>query len=424
MIMPFRHLLPCCLLLGALTNAGTEEAFVIASGEEAAQLAIERSGLMRASTSQLAAVRHRADAILGFARPQVDVGADGGVAGGTRNQNYENDTGRITRFGADGSVTQYLFGFGRVVAARRNANAAIAGAEADSAAVRRDLAYRARIAVADVLLARELTAIATRRVEQRGEERTDAETRREVGIADGLDVADIEIRVAEAEAQLELARAAEVLALEALADVIDVPVASLTVTGSLARPLDLAELLTTVRDGIGGGSDLARLAALRQQADALARGERADRLPIVYAFAGGDLRGDRVDDLDDGWSAGLRLDWRLVDGGVRNANANAADAEARALLHQTRAVLRQRQAAAASLSERIDDLNRRIAIRERIQTLSRTLYDEIRSRYEAGTETLLRVNEANLTVFEAAYSVADLTHQEMILAAEARRLVE
>jgi len=399
-------------------------ATTINTAEDAVALATARNDLIRASAQQVAAAHFRADGLTGFVLPQVTVGADGGVAGGTRNRDYDEGIGNVTQLGAEATITQYLFGFGRLRAARRNSAASIAGAEADADAVRRDIAYRAHIALAEVWLARELVAIATHRVEQRREEQSDAQASRDIGITDGLDVAASEIAVVNAEEQLALATSAESIALEALAEVVNLPVDQLRVGGTLSRPAAVTDALSALPLLVDAGSDLGRLRANRQLAASRARGERANRLPVLSAFAGGDLRGDTVDDVDDGWAAGIRVDWHVFDGGTGRAAANAAEADALAVASQIAALRRQRLAQAAQLDDRAADLARRIAMKERIQALSQTLYQEVRQRYEAGTETLLRVNEANLTAFEAAYAVANLTYQEVVLAAELQRFRE
>ncbi len=405
-------------------GATAAASIVINSADDAVALAIARNDLIRASAQQVAAARFRADGVTGFALPQIQVGADGGVAGGTRNRDYDSGTGEVSQFGAEATITQYLYGFGRLRAARSNSAASIASAEADADTVHRDIAYRARFALAEVWLARELVAIATRRVDQRREEQADAQASRDIGITDGLDVAASEIEVVNAEEQLALATSGEKIALEDLAAVVTISAKDLTVGGKLARPATIAAAVSALPNLVDAGSELARLRAQYQLAGSRARGERADRLPVLSAFAGGDVRGDTVDDLHDGWSAGVRVDWRLLDGGVGRAAANAAEADRLAIASQYDALLRQRVAQAAQLDQRAADVARRIAMKIRIQELSQTLYQEVRQRYEAGTETLLRVNEANLTAFEAAYAVANLTYQEVLLAAELQRFRE
>jgi outer membrane protein TolC len=412
------------LCLGCLTWSAAEEAVIIHGPEDAVQLLIERNQRIEASITDLSAARFRAQSLTAFLRPQVDVSANGGVAGGTRNQAYENNLGEITRYGADGSITQYLFGFGRGMAARNSSAAAIDAVQASVNLTRRDLSYQARVAVANVYLARQLVDIAQRRVEQRRSERDDADHRLQAGVLDGLDLADSQIRVANAEEQLALAKTTEQLALENLATLVNAPITAITVEGALARPGDLNDTVSAALRAVDSGSELARLDAQRRQAAAVARANRADRLPVIAAFAGGDLTGDEVGDLNDGWSAGLRLDWKVYDGGAQGAQAKAAEADAQSAMLTSEAVRRERAANAASIAQRAADLSNRIALKERVLELSRTLYQEIRARYQAGTETLIRVNEANLTVFEAAYAIADLTHQEMVLAAEAQRLAE
>jgi outer membrane protein len=406
------------------TFAIGEDLIQIRDNDEAVRIALERNSLIKASSSSVAAATWRAREVLAFVGPQVAARADAGVAGGTRNNAYEAGLGERSSYGADVSINQYLFGFGRASAARRAGRANVDAAEADAAVTRRDLAFAARSAYADVLFARELILIAEARLAQRKSEQDDAAARKAQGLADGLDTTDAELRVINAAEQVEVARSAEIIALEGLAEILDLPATQLAVSGKLDRPAWLGELLTRVPAAVSTSSELKLLTAQAQQGDAVAQAEQADRLPVLSAFAGGDLSGDEVDDLDDGWSAGLQVEWAIIDGGGKRARANAARAEAQARRHETTAAERERSAQAAILLERAATLERRIEAKRQALTLSLTLYREVRERYNAGTEPLLRVNEANLSATEAAFSLADLLHQEVILAGEVARFCE
>lgn len=396
----------------------------ITNAEDAARLAVERNALMRARGNEVAAANWRAREALAFVAPQIDAAGTAGIAEGTRNNAFEAGLGRRSRYAAEGTITQYLFGFGRALAAKRGGRSLIDLAQADSAATRRDLAFRARVGYADVLFARALVAIAEARLEQRRSEREDVSARKDQGVADGLDLTDAELRMVNVAEQLELVRSNELIALEALAEVLDLPSSMLRVEGDLERVADLADLVGRAPAAVANGADLARLDAIARRSDAEVTGSEAQRLPLVSAFAGGDLTGDHPEDLDDGWSAGLRLDWTVFDGGGDRAGAYAAREEAQAIRHQAEAVIRNRAATAAILLQRSGELDRRIAAKREAQVLAETLYREVRERYNAGTEPLLRVNEANLAATEAAFSVADLIHEEVLLAAEVIRFLE
>jgi outer membrane protein len=386
-------------------------------------LALSRNGNSLAAEQNAAATIERARAATAFALPQLTGNASAGVADGTFNPARQPGED-LNRYGVSGQASQLLFGFGVVSAARKGAQAQRDAGRAQRDLVRRDLAFTTRSTVTGVLFARELVGIADARIAQRKSERDDAAARFRAGLAAESERRQGDIAVANAEdGKLQASAGLESQTL-ALAELVVEPRDAITVTGTLTRPADLLQLVAKGESNIDHGAELAALDAQRRSEEALLAGEKSRRWPTFSAFANGGYSGRETDDLNDGWEAGLRMDWSLYDGGERYALARAATHSAQALSAESEATRLARVREAADLRQRAESLAKRIDLQQQVVELAGKNYEDIRAQYNAGTVTQTRVNEANLVVFEARFTYANLVYQESLLAHEARRLAE
>jgi outer membrane protein TolC len=278
--------------------------------------------------------------------------------------------------------------------------------------------------VAGVLFARELVAISAARIAQRQSERDDAAARFRAGLAAESERRQGDIAVATAEDGKLQAEAQLESQLLVLAELVAEPRDAITVPGALARPTDLLQWIEKSGANVDHGAELASLDAQRRGQEAELANEKSRRWPTFSAFAGGGYSGSKTDDMDDGWEAGLRMDWSLYDGGSRYALARAASHTIRAVTAESEATRLARAREAADLRQRGNSLIKRIELQQQVVELAKKNYEDIRAQYNAGTVTQTRVNEANLVVFEALFAYANLVYQENILAHEARRLAE
>ena len=389
--------------------------------EQAVALALERNGDVLAAGHNAAAANERARALLAIAYPRLTAYASGELADGTRNPSRQPGEDR-TRYGTSAEASQLLWAGGLVGAARRGAAATRDLGEADRQLIRRDLASATRDAVSAVHYLRELIAIASARIVQRESERDDAAGRVAAGAAAASDRRQGDLLVATAQDERLQAESRLASQLLALAELIAEPSAAVEVLGTLERPAQLAERLIAAEAGIKGGPELAALDARRRGEAADADSQRARRWPTFSAYAGGGYDGAQVDALDEGWQAGLRLEWSLYDGGERQARTRAAGQAMQALSAQAEVARLARQRAAADLRQRATSLDRRIALQREVIALAEADYADVRGQYQLGTVTRTRVNEANLAVFEARFAHATLVYAENLVEHAARRL--
>lgn len=419
--------LPLVLTLATFATLGAAEVAapqpLALDSDKAVELALSRNGNALAAEQSAAAIIERARAATAFARPQIDGSATASLADGTFNQSRRPGDD-LNRYGLSGQASQLLFGFGVVQAARKGADAQRDIGRAQRDLVRRDVAFAARGTVTSVLFARELVGIAEARIAQRKSERDDAAARFRAGLAAESERRQGDIAVANAEdgkLQAETGLESQTLA---LAELVVEPRAAVTVAGTLARPADLLQWVAKGESNVDRGAELASLDAQRRSQEAELAGQKSRRWPTFSAFAAGGYTGRETDDLDDGWEAGLSMDWSLYDGGERYALARAASHSVQAVSAQSEATRLARARDAADLRQRAESLARRIDLQQQVVELATKNYDDIRAQYNAGTVTQTRVNEANLVVFEARFAYANLVYQESLLAHEARRLAE
>ena len=391
--------------------------------EQAVELVLSRNGKALAAERSAAATVERARATTAFARPQLDGSASARIAEGIYSP-FRRPGDDRTLYALSGQASQLLFDFGGVRAARLTADAQRDAGRAERDLVRRDLAFTTRGTVTGVLFARKLVGIAEARIAQRTSERDDAAARFRAGLAAESEKRQGDIAGANAEdgkLQAEAGLESQVLA---LAELVAEPRAAIAVTGVLVRPAELLAWVAKSEANIDHGAELAAFDAERRNQQAQLARQQAARWPAISAFAGGGYRGAEADDLDDGWEAGLRLNWSLYDGGERYALARAANLSVQAVSAQSEATRLARLREAADLRQRAESLAKRIDLQQQVVELAEKNYQDIRAQYNAGTVTQTRVNEANLVVFEARFAYANLVYQESLLAHDARRLAE
>lgn len=391
--------------------------------EQAVKLALSRNGNALAAERSAASANERARATTAYARPQLDGTTSARVAEGIYSP-FRRPGDDRTLYAFSGQASQLLFDFGGVRAARLTADAQRDAGRAERDLVHRDLAYTTRNTVTGVLFARKLVEIAEARIAQRTSERDDAAARFRAGLAAESEKRQGDIAVANAEDGKFQAEAGLESRILALAELVVEPRPAIAVTGVLVRPAELLSWLAKSEANIDHGAELAAFAAERRTQQAQLASQEAARWPTISAFAGGGYRGAETNDLDDGWEAGLRLDWSLYDGGERYALARAARLDVQAVSAQSEATRLARQREAADLRQRAESLARRIDLQQQVVELAEKNYQDIRAQYNAGTVTQTRVNEANLVVFEARFAHANLVYQEALLAHDARRLAE
>ena len=235
------------------------------------------------------------------------------------------------------TVEQPLFTGGRISAGIAQAKAGSKAARAGEDLTRSQIVVATVQAYGDVLTAHRMVSLYERMVAQMEEIQRQAQLRFKAGESPNTDIAQAEARLAEAQAGLEHAHGNAVSAdarfmnLTGLGpqDLQPLP-ASPPAPGTVEEALDIAR---------AKNPGLAQAEAALAAARAAARGARAERLPMVGAFAEGSTVRDQFfpDYRTDGVTVGVRGRWQLFAGGGVSANIAQSDSLVRAADARVRA---------------------------------------------------------------------------------------
>ena len=235
------------------------------------------------------------------------------------------------------AVAQPLFTWGQIGAAVRLADIARSTAGDRMAGARGTALRDAAIAFYDVLLAREIAALATQNLEQRGRHLEEARRRLSAGTVTEFDV--LAASVAEQNARPEMIRAAHQVsaARERLAYVLSVRGREIDVSGSLATAASVAtppDYAAAFQAAVNSRPELAELRKGRAMSEELVRIARAGnkpRLDLGADLGWRDVSMDGRTGEGNTWNAGLRMTWPLFDGGRTKGAVARSESETRSL---------------------------------------------------------------------------------------------
>lgn len=246
----------------------------------------------------------------------------------------------------------------------------------------------------------------------------DVEVRAKLGAAARTDALNFQLRINNAKLRVRNAvRDAHVNRFTLLALMGRAGDSHLAVQQVPIQPLNL-ELPEARRQAMQQRPDLEQLREQLRAAKARVLAAGAAFKPTVTLSAQAGFSGDRLLDFREdsfGTNATAAARWQLVDGGARDAGVDAAMASVEAadslLTERWQTVIREvRQA----LEEHRSTIDKLTLYRENV-SLSRTQVGDTKTRYNAGVETLTRVNEVltelsiaegNLAAGEIAVSLA------------------
>jgi len=311
---------------------------------------------------------------------------------------------------AELSLSQALFTWGQVGAAIRGARLGIESASDDLRHARASARRDVTAAFHDVLLARELAAIARDTVDQKERHLEEARRRNALGTATDYDV--LAAEVALANARPEAIRAANLVptARERLRFLLAETAREIDVTGDLAAIVAPApEYDEAIRTGLASRSDLQSLVHKRQVLEELVKIRGSDDRPRLdlqasYALRSYDIAG--FTSSGPAWGAGVYLSFPVFDGlATRGRVAQARSDVASATIEEARL----RDAISLEIRVAVD------AVREAgeiVTALSGTVGEAERllfmaeKGYELGVKTNLDVDDAQLNVGLARANLA------------------
>lgn len=302
-------------------------------------------------------------------------------------------------------MTQALFTWGQVGAAIRGAKVGLAmgedGLRRYRQAVRRDVTA----AWVDVLLAKEMAAIAARNVELKQQHLDEARRRHEAGVATDYDVLAAEVALANARPAAISAANAVRTARQNLGFLLGEEGVEIDATGPIPAPEgDAPAYEAVLASALAHRPELVELGHRRDAQKELVKiygaGDRP-RLDVQASYGGRDLDTGTATTGGKTWSAGVYLTYRLFDGLATRGQVAAARSELATYelehekLRQAIAVeARLATDAAAEAAEIVAALSGTVAEAEKLLFMAE-------KGYELGVKTHLDVEDAQLNLMSA-----------------------
>ena len=241
-----------------------------------------------------------------------------------------NDPDTTDNWGSELRVEYSLYTGGARKADIEAATLGVSAANDERLAIEQSLALQVAEAYYRVFQARDLVSIASDSLQSHRANLAQAKKLVASKVALQTAVLDLEVKVAEGEANLEVARGAQTIRKEFLQMLLgheDHETLSVSEEMTILAPVAPHEN--------GERYDLLALARRRSQADQGVRVAKAGQRPTVGAYAS--TRHDEGFTESDGgnsWGLGLSLSWNVFDGGKTLAEIRSAEAQ-RALAHET-----------------------------------------------------------------------------------------
>ncbi|MDA3961144.1 MAG: TolC family protein [Planctomycetota bacterium] len=395
--------------------------------ESAAELARQNADAVLAAEAAAAALRAAGRAELSIIFPQLTADAGYTYNGKLPNRTLEGvrvSAGTEDEYRVGARIEQLVWSFGRIGAARSADRASSVLASSDLLLAQREASFRARSAVANVLLTQARLWVAQERVTQRESELADAQDKEAVGRVSKLDVNEAEINLLQDRNSQRSAALAVQQSTHELITALALENRSVTVSGELQRPQDMALLIAAARENIAFGPEVRSLQAQAELRASERAKFRGNALPEFSVFGDWYANGERTNDLDDGWGVGLNVRWNLYDGGGSYAQMDRAARERVRLLRLADEQSRARLQLFDDVAAQLRSLSERITAADTIVTLSESNYEDARDRYRLGDIDRVRMGEANLRITLARLTLIDLIFEEAVAAFQLQRLAE
>ena len=412
------------LPLAAAASLLLTQSLRAANLSEIYQMAASQDSVIQASRAQYEAAVEALPLARSAMRPQVAIAAD--VA---ENENNDDRGGRFGSNAYGASITQNIF---NVPATRsiKQAKATVAAAEATLKEAEQNLIFRTAQAYFNVLTAKEAFSAASASREAIASQTEQAERRFDVGLSAITDVK-------EAQAQLDLAVAREVvaenqmaLAREALRVIINQevpPLDGLREDAALTapEPTSMEEWIAVAK------SNNPQLEVARKEYEVAAADigiERAGRLPTV-AIVGGyqkqssDRANDQISAQPSKSESGqikLQLEYPFITGGstsalIRQAKARSTQASFNLETVQRAVVQETRDAYLTVLA----DISQTVALEKALNS-TEVAKDATQAGFDAGTRTAVEVLVSLRDTFDAYADYAAARHQYVVSSLQLR----
>jgi outer membrane protein TolC len=287
----------------------------------------------------------------------------------------------------------------------------------------------------NVLFRSEVLDLMQDRVHQREQEMMDAEDLELAGMVTMLDVrqAMMSLNLALDEYQAALARRARavvdfnvMMGRKVSSDGDEIPEGALMPEGRLKRSNGLAGTLDALEYAAKDGKllDIRLLTQKLKSADIEHGLSWGGRLPELRLVGQWERSGEESDELDDEWRAGVVLSMTLLDGGYKRAEQARTKSARRAAEAELKKAQKEFLGLISTLTFEARSLDERIALKLEAEKLAEENYLDARGQYRAGTITITRLGEFNLTYAEARFGLMELFYMEQSLLANAQSLLK
>ena len=320
------RLLAATLLLGAAAPAAA------VTLDEALAAALAGNPAIAEADARLAAAKARVAQADGALLPTATLSGTYGTGHLDPKGYFGLQAADVTPRAALASLEQPLVAGGRILAGREAARAARGSADAAARLSRARISVEVAAAYAGLVTSVRERDLRSRQLDQMREIERQAGLRFRAGDAPSTDLSQARARLAEAEAGLEAAHAAESAAAARFTALTGLPADA---PGPIPPPPEGPPTReAAVAAALAGSPAIAASAGAAKAADAQAKAARADWLPTVGAFAEASAVRDQFfpDYVADQAVVGVRARWTLFDGGrqgrIAEARANAGAARA------------------------------------------------------------------------------------------------
>jgi outer membrane protein TolC len=369
--------------------------------EEAVRLALERSpadvGARGATRVAEAGVLEARGAWL----PSINANS---TYANSSNERFDQSTGQLVSesYTAQLQANYDVFTGGRKIAAWQEASASLRASEARERGQRYATVLETTQVFYEAAAAEELLLAARQRLERAARQQEFAETRRLVGTATRsdalraeLELADAELAVLDAEAQLRTARLT-------LGRQIGRPGAVRPAAGALPEePPTVPPVEVLVERAEDNAPDAVAARAELDRARSEKRQAWSQFVPTLRLTGGYDWFSFRWPPDEESWSLRLIASLPLFNGFTREATVARAEAERRTAEAEARDAVLAARAAVEDAAGQIDTAARRVEIARRALELAREDLRVIEERYQLGAATILDLQTSQVALADA-----------------------
>jgi len=379
--------------------------------EAAVQYALENSESFRMNMETSEAMREQGRGVAAFTEPRFSLSGGYTRMGDNREDNpYSASPDKDVS--VEVTASKLLFAGGRIENSRYLGENFRRQADIQEQTGKRDIQSQVWMAFDAVLYQKAALDIQKDRLKQRQAEIEDAQDLKEAGMVTSLDVRQSKLNLHFAQDEL---KSGEALYENALTDF------NLSIgrpenedpqipEGDLRKVPELKMIMSRLEASLSQ-NDFLDMQSVQARADAaklnfeIAEGED---FPEVAVAASGKSNGEKLSNMDESWTLGIQVNWNIFDGGLVQAKSLEAKANMRKADEN---LTRTRKALAGDVEKigvNLRSLEQRIRLQQEAVELSRENYEDARGHYRAGTITLTRLGEFNLSYAEARFNLLRL----------------